>query len=62
MLSLLCCCLPKLVIKLQGDFYMSYFYIIRELGVYVDLLDPSQLTEKFPWMCTEGISLASFGE
>lgn len=28
----------------------------------VELLDPLQLAEKFPWICTEGIALASFGK
>jgi FAD-dependent oxidoreductase domain-containing protein 1 len=29
--------------------------------VYVELLDPVELANKFPWLSTKGVSLASFG-
>lgn len=33
----------------------------RELGCEVVLLSPSELSERFPWLNTDGISLASLG-
>lgn len=33
----------------------------RELGAKVDLFSPKQLSEKFPWLNTEGIEMGSYG-
>ena len=30
--------------------------------MYVELLDPVELANKFPWLSTKGVSLASFGK
>lgn len=38
------------------------FFCWREHGCCVELLGPLQLAQKFPWISTEGIALASFGE
>lgn len=34
----------------------------RYAGAKVFLLSPTQLKEKFPWVNTEGVVLASYGE
>lgn len=34
----------------------------RSYGAQVTLLSPVQLKEKFPWLNTEGVALASYGE
>lgn len=34
----------------------------RSAGAKVSLLSPTQLKEKFPWINTEGVVLASYGE
>lgn len=41
-------------------FYLFHL-IIRELGAKVQLLTPTRLKQKFPWISTENIELASYG-
>ena len=50
----LCCSI--IMTKFAFTFYQ------RQLGAHVELLNPVQLANKFPWLNTAGISLASFGE
>ncbi|XP_042899446.1 FAD-dependent oxidoreductase domain-containing protein 1 isoform X2 [Parasteatoda tepidariorum] len=40
---------------------LKNYNVQKELGAKVELLQPYQLKEKFPWMSTEGIALGSYG-
>lgn len=39
----------------------TYLLIYRELGAEVALLSPAQLKERFPFVNTDGVALASLG-
>ena len=46
---------------------MQFFHVInilyfRKLDCHVILLSPSELSERFPWINTDGIMLASLGK
>lgn len=38
------------------------WFSCRSAGAKVSLLSPTQLKEKFPWINTESVALASYGE
>lgn len=40
----------------------NLYMIFRYAGAKVALLSPTQLKEKFPWVNTDGVVLASYGE